>query len=608
MKIRHLIALALVLIASSACSKKDSPTGDDNTEQYESAISGVVVTNTGLPINGVLVTSQKSGTSVTSGEDGKFTLADLGAGDHSLQFFNENYEPATKSITLTLLEKKSLTDSIVLSYKYSTITGTVAKDGIPAKLAGITVKNQNVSVIADTLGRFTISDVVPGDLEIYSVLPDEGYGIERVSTVADSTYVISIDIDKFGGTIIGRVVDIADQPVTNARVEISNHLIDSTNSFGVFELNHLPSKTPLSITITKGELKQALAGLTVFEHGELNVGDIILHTTNSDTTKSPVVMLNEEYGFTLGEQDIVTLVAHYELKNPEYVINEYSWIYNDKGVTKTATTTVPNLELPTSLWSSTLAGVDTAWVKATAIKTEVDLESGVATIFSDTVESNLATVLINRTLPNNLAQFTSKPTDATLRIGENYSVILSAEDADEDDLIYTLEKGATEGVLFTDNTLSFTPVKADTFEVSVSVTDGKGVKDYATWKIFVEFIPPATITLTPEAITAPEAIITLSTVGMTETIRFLHLELEGATVGEVTLATADDNITVLTTEKSSTILVMPSGTGFAGAVDIATVSLTGLVAGTPVTVTQIVAKDENDRVIPLVDIPSVEVK
>ncbi len=693
MRMRHLVTLALVFLVTVACSKKDSPTTDDSTDQYESEISGVVVTKAGSPLNGVNVTSQKSGTTVTSDESGKFNLADLGAGEHRLDFHKEGYEPSSLPVTLTLLEKKALTSSVQLDYKYVTITGTVTKNGSPARLPGVTVQDQNASVIADTAGKFILDEVVPGVLEIYSVLDDEGYGTTTITTVADTTYDISIDIDKFGGKIIGRVVDASGEVVPDAQVEITNFLVDTTNNYGVFEFNHLPSKIPHTLTITKGVLKQALSGLTVLEHGELDVGDLMLLAEKKDTTTSPIKMINGEYAFTLGEQDSITLVAYYGLNKNAYVMNKYDWVYSVDGVKKSVETHFPNLTLPTSLW--TTVGVDTVFVRATAIRTDIITEGTVSQILSDTTFSNLGIITVNRTAPNNPAQFTVVPVDTTLKVGDNYSVALTATDSDDDSLIYSLESGSANGVTFNGSTVYFAPIKADTFAISVSVTDGKlvngqGVKQYANWTISawmpdtvvvkdtlhawaydtvatevkvalenkdttvttttseigtdtftawdttkvlgdvitidtttgvftdttvlstvvdtLKYIAPATITLTPSEITAPTATITLSTVGMKETITSLYIELTGATVDAVTLVNADANIEKLTTDSSIMLLVMPGETGFVGAVDIATVSLAGLVAGTPVTVTQIVAKDENDRVIPLIDIPSVEVK
>jgi len=671
------------MLFSSCSDKKSAATGNDDTDKFESVITGSVVDKAGNPVSNVIITSQISGTSVSTDASGSFTLSDLSATTHQISVQKEDWVDTTISITLGLSERKVLPTPITLKYQYATLQGNVLKDGAFSAFSGVTIKDHNISVIADASGKYLVGRIPAGTYEVFAMNANEGFGVKTITFVADSVYSVDLTIDQFGGTVLGQVVDATGAKVNGAVVSLFGNPVDTTNTIGFFEINHIPANEEISIVVRKGTMNITLSGIKVYEYGEYNIGEVVLKQKGTVVDpNAPIDMGDVEYGFTQGAVDSIALVASYDLIDSSYDIVSYMWYYAGQ----TAVTLIPNIKLPTTLWPS--VGVDTAWVVASLTKISSELIGD--TLLYDTLNtvSDSGMVLINMTQANSIPQFTLQPSDTTLIVGETYTFTLQAADADNEPIEFRLTQGDERGVALNNKTVSFTATKVDSFVIAVSVSDSSGVSSPANWSVKVRELlstdtlitrdtvattildtaviidttvatsgsivttsvleyrvdslsitrtfvlnsavinsdvvlevlldttilskvsdvlgrvePPANITFTPGTLTAPSGVITVNLAGYPDTLIMAHLEIIGATIDAAALVTADENVRVLNNGSSCDILVFPGGTGFSGDMQLVTLTLSGLVAGTNVAAVELTGHTVDGKTVSVQNLP-----
>ncbi|ETX06661.1 MAG: hypothetical protein ETSY2_15795, partial [Candidatus Entotheonella gemina] len=134
--------------------------------------------DTGLPMSGVRV--QLTGPqrqSFTTGNDGRFAFSGLPSGAYQLSLDLVNYAPLSTTTTLPRGGLLNLGDLRLLKEVDATTTATVqglvteAATGQP--LAGVTIRTGSQSATSTEDGRYQISNVVPGPLQLTASL--DGY-------------------------------------------------------------------------------------------------------------------------------------------------------------------------------------------------------------------------------------------------------------------------------------------------------------------------------------------------------------------------------------------------------------------------------------------------
>lgn len=391
MKITPKMFLALcALLLLFSCSKKETPTGPENTDQFESSISGKIVDKAGNPLSGVAISSQKSGTSVLTDASGKFTLADLASGEHKIDIFKKDYADTSLTVTLNLLEKQVLPADFRLRYAYATIIGTVTRNGAPAMGAGVTVRNQSVSIIADNIGSFRLERVLPGTVEVVALLA--GFGLKEMNLVSDSVYSISIPVDKFGGTVTGTVVDATGNPIVNASVVAVKGVAEvTTNSKGEFTLENVPDGTNIVVTGsgTESDKSTVLGDVSVSENGFAVVDTVKLGKTSVVNPADSLALYPMKYSLATTASDYVFTAVPMVLPKT-YTVEKYLWYLTD-SLSSPAITTLPQLSQSNTLYKT--AGTYTAWVKVVAVKKTVVGD----TLIVDSIVSKLTPITIKVT-------------------------------------------------------------------------------------------------------------------------------------------------------------------------------------------------------------------
>ena len=167
------------------------------------AIAGKVTTTSYQPISGVTVWTELASSLASSGNDGKYTLRGVTAGNYTVKAWKTGYD--IKSETTTVVAGETATVNIKLSPATSTGTGAGEISGVVMSETSSPVPNARVwtepassTVYADNYGNYKISNVSAGT---YTLKADMG-GMQTavpVTIAAGQKLVINLMISFTGG-------------------------------------------------------------------------------------------------------------------------------------------------------------------------------------------------------------------------------------------------------------------------------------------------------------------------------------------------------------------------------------------------------------------------
>ncbi|HXP91523.1 MAG TPA: fibrobacter succinogenes major paralogous domain-containing protein, partial [Fibrobacteria bacterium] len=179
---------------------------------------------------------------------------------------------------------------------------------IPQGGAGIVVQDQTVSATALPTGSFSLGRIQPGSVQVFAVVPGQGYaGFDTSLQPSDTLKGVKLRISHQGGTVQGQVVvvnggaarglgsaarrSVASDSVGVSGVSVSafGGLLNSiTDANGGFSLPNIPGTGPVVLHISdpSGTRTQTVTGVVSREGRVLDVGNLWLNSTAglSDST------------------------------------------------------------------------------------------------------------------------------------------------------------------------------------------------------------------------------------------------------------------------------------------------------------------------------------
>jgi len=172
------VGMALVTgMSLSGCDSDTTPFSTQDASKFPASVFGRIADREGRPVTGALVTALPGGTTTVSGDSGKFQIG-LPPGSYQLSVIKDDYldTSLTDSLKLYLLSKDTLA-RLGLVYRYATIQGLVldSAGAIPQGGAGIVVQDQTVSATALPTGSFSLGRIQPGSVQVFAVVPGQGY-------------------------------------------------------------------------------------------------------------------------------------------------------------------------------------------------------------------------------------------------------------------------------------------------------------------------------------------------------------------------------------------------------------------------------------------------
>ena len=148
-----------------------------------------VITDGAKGVAGAIVSLQGGTTSnptTMTDKDGKYLLGNIPPGDYSIQVYRTGFDMSVME-NITIEAEKSITQDIKLNSNVVTlgqITGTVVDiTGKPVRIAAVYTTPNTTQTITDNDGKFTLTQIYPGD---YLLIAAKGsLGLTRLPVSID---------------------------------------------------------------------------------------------------------------------------------------------------------------------------------------------------------------------------------------------------------------------------------------------------------------------------------------------------------------------------------------------------------------------------------------
>lgn len=346
---RHLcLTLCIVFPVAITCMKDPASPEEQRDElKPRGSISGSVAAESGDPLAGVIVSTDRAGYTTVTDSSGRFVLSDVLDGTYTLHFTRYGYcDKSLEEIEVKIDADVVLAGDVEMRTAFCVIEGTVvaglakgAASGVRG--AGVAIPGQPVATIVDENGEFRLTGVSPDADRLVAALGAVGWGEKEVSLEAgDVLSGVTVTLELSGGTITGRVLDESGEPAADVRVEtMGGGIADTSDSSGRYKLTNVPAGVP--ITITAGETR-LVSGLVVEEEATLDGIDL---QPESRVETAAITLRDGAYIVADSVQRfrISAAIVYDTTRNPD-IISAVLWDVDDDGAYDTATS-VPSLEV-----------------------------------------------------------------------------------------------------------------------------------------------------------------------------------------------------------------------------------------------------------------------
>ncbi|HLK07208.1 MAG TPA: carboxypeptidase regulatory-like domain-containing protein [Candidatus Angelobacter sp.] len=233
-------------------------------------VTGTVVDGNGGALSGAMISA--AGLSTTSGEDGSYTLANLPAGQTTIQASLTGFQSGSTTVTVVAATTTSAPVITLISGSGS-ITGSV-KTTAGAAIAGASVGYGGGTATTDENGNYTLGGVPVGTVQL--VASAQGFqSVTQSVTVTGgntSTANFTLAAAPAGGTVTGKITNASSGAiVTGATVSWSGGSTTS-NTSGIYTLTNVTAGTQNITAVKTGYLAHTLSvGVTGGATSTLNI-------------------------------------------------------------------------------------------------------------------------------------------------------------------------------------------------------------------------------------------------------------------------------------------------------------------------------------------------
>lgn len=302
-------------------------TQDFEVKRNKSVVYGkATIDGTNTPVPGMAVNLLQDGEVVertTTNVDGSYQFGGVDAGTYTIKFVETDEVEGSEfngndgnGIVVQQGAPKKITAP--LSYKKSNISGLVTLDTAPLRDVTVTVTNKSTGQIhrpkTDSRGYFELRQLDHGTY-VASIAGKEGSYKETSSDEVEvrpgGTEALNISAVSEPGNIVGKVVDDAGNPVSDATVTAKDQKT-TTGSDGTYRIDGLP-KGEVTVTVANGKTYEGNTETVTVEPEEdveanitvtRNPGSIAGEVTDTDGTIVPqgTVKVTDEDGNTQSVQ------------------------------------------------------------------------------------------------------------------------------------------------------------------------------------------------------------------------------------------------------------------------------------------------------------------
>lgn len=268
----------------------------------EIRLSGRVIDgDTGRALSGVTASLEGASTrQVVTDGNGRFLLPRLVAGNYRLTLMLPTYHTLAANMSLQTGQQQDLGDVNLLKETVEPINGTVlgtvtrADNGLPVPGARVSVTGMSGSATTDADGRYQLSNVPTGDVEIRAAAPDFATASVSGNVTAGNILVFSPALELLSAvqvTVEGMITDReTGQPLAGVSVDVASlggNFTATTDSTGRYRLAGLqPGPRTLSASLAgyqtaTGSTTAAKNVVINFSPALVPVGDIAEPQNNS---------------------------------------------------------------------------------------------------------------------------------------------------------------------------------------------------------------------------------------------------------------------------------------------------------------------------------------
>lgn len=205
----------LVLLGTIVCVISSCNNDDDPVSKGIGTITGVVLDEAGLPIDGVAVTMggmKGAEATVNTGTDGKYTLENVSIESHSVTFSKMGYQTISLTVTADKFDgNKVATTTVAMVNASAKISGIISdgkNGGVP--LAGVTVSiTPAISATTGADGKYSLENLVADDYVVTFIKANYVTLAKKVSKADFVDGVVTLDA-VMGGTELLRGLTLAD--------------------------------------------------------------------------------------------------------------------------------------------------------------------------------------------------------------------------------------------------------------------------------------------------------------------------------------------------------------------------------------------------------------
>lgn len=205
----------MVLLGTIVCVVSSCNNDDDPVSKGIGTITGVVLDEAGIPIDGVTVTMGGMGgteATINTGTDGKYTFENVSIESHSVTFSKTGYQTVSLTVTADKFDGNKIATSTVAMVNASAKISGIITDGknAGAPLSGVTVSiTPAVSATTEADGKYSLENLIADDYVVTFIKANYVTQTKKVSKADFVDGMVTLDV-VMGGTELLRGLTIGD--------------------------------------------------------------------------------------------------------------------------------------------------------------------------------------------------------------------------------------------------------------------------------------------------------------------------------------------------------------------------------------------------------------
>lgn len=283
----------------------------------DSGVTGVVVSAQAVDENGKVRSDVPAMTSL-SGDQGRFSLELRPGLRWKISWQSPDYKtPGNGDIVdLGLRQVVQLPSAKRLTYRYGWVVGVTTPH------AAVSIDGQDAATVANDNGVFKLERVVPGKIDIISMLPGKGYGRVRDSLAPEGIDTVVLTTLRPLSSLGGSLTNQDGSPQAGAILSAMGGLVrDTTDAQGRFHLDNLPAKGRVQVQVDRGlGVTDRLLLPTAPEDSSWDLGALPV----SGTVAGPGVRVSS--GVVVADSgDVVDIPLLWDLLDEDRTVIGFAW-------------------------------------------------------------------------------------------------------------------------------------------------------------------------------------------------------------------------------------------------------------------------------------------